>query len=71
MQESDSIAPADLKTKYKQAEVDAWGEVIAEDDVRVVLVNTKWYHCNGSERIEDTWFIVKGAIISREKMVSV
>jgi predicted phosphohydrolase len=66
MQESNSIDPDGL-SKYPQAIVEAWGEVVEEDDVRVVLVNTKWYHSDGTKRIEDTWFIVKGAIISRGK----
>ena len=66
MQESESIDPTTLGS-YKQAICEAWGEVVEENDVRVVLMNTRWYHSHGSERIEDTWFIVKGAIISRQK----
>lgn len=67
MQESEAIDPAKINS-YQQAVVEAWGEVLYEDDNRIVLVNTKWYHSDGSVRIEDTWFIVKGAIISRQKV---
>jgi hypothetical protein len=68
MQESDAIDPSTINEKYHQAIVEAWGEVIEEDDIRLVLVNTKWHHSNGSVRVEDTWFIVKGCIIERKKV---
>ena len=71
MQESEAIDPLTVNEKYYQATVEAFGEVIEEDAVRLVLVNTRWHHSNGSERIEDTWFIVKGAIISRVKLEEV
>lgn len=68
MQESEAIDPVTVNEKYHQAIIEAWGEVIEEDDIRLVLVNTKYYHSNGSQRVEDTWFIVKGAIIERKKV---
>jgi len=71
MQESEAIDPLTVNTKYPQATAEAWGEVIEEDDVRIVLMNTRWHHSCGSVRIEDTWFIIKGAIISRTKLEKV
>jgi hypothetical protein len=71
MQESEAIDPLTVKTKYPQAKAEAWGEVIEEDDVRIVLMNTRWHHSCGSTRIEDTWFICKGAIISRTRLEEV
>ena len=71
MQESDAIDPLTVNTKYPQAYAEAWGEVVEEDDTRVVLMSTRWFHSCGSVRIEDTWFIVKGAIIERKKLEEV